>query len=429
MKKLASIALTVILLAMTLTACGGEDETLGKTTDKTSGSTENDSAAAEASAKPSPSSASGAEETPEEGTSMPLSGVAKFYTGAGFSMAIKTDGSLWWWGSNNVTKFDIEQSEYRNPIPLHILDNISDVSTSNAHVLFIKTDGSLWGWGQNSDGQLGDGTTEHRSNPVHIMDNVVAVSTGFDHTMAIKTDGSLWGWGQNSEGQLGDGTTINRNTPKHIMDNVSVVSAGGHYTMAIKTDGSLWAWGSNRSGRLGINWSKLMLSEPSINPTHVMDNVVAVSTSDPTASAHTMAITTDGSLWAWGSNGRGQLGDGTKEDRRSPVHIMDNVSSVSAGNTYTTIAVKTDGSLWGWGANSGGNISIDYLGENISDVISLLDPVYIMDNVTAVSTGSGYTMAIKTDGSLWAWGSNSSGQLGNSTVRGSNNPPVQVQIP
>jgi len=304
------------------------------------------------------------------------------------------------------------------------MDNISDVSISKTHVLFIKTDGSLWGWGQNSGGQLGDGTTEHRSNPVHIMDNVVAVSASYDHTMAIKTDGSLWGWGQNSEGQLGDGTTIHSNTPKHIMDNVYIVSAGGHYTMAIKTDGSLWAWGSNRSGRLGISW----LTEPSINPEHVMDNVVSVSTSDPTVSAHTMAITTDGSLWAWGSNGRGQLGDGTKKDLRNPVHIMDNVSTVSAGGLYT-MAVKTDGSLWGWGANSLGSISVDYLNENISDVISLLNPVHIMDNVAAVSTGTDHTMAIKTDGSLWAWGNNSSGQLGNSTVMGSNNPPVQVQIP
>ena len=183
-----------------------------------------------------------------------------------------------------------------------------------------------------------------------------------------------------------------------VLDVLSV-SAGFSYTMAIETDGSLWAWGGNSSGQLGDGTKVDKLS-----PVKVMDDVLSVSA----GFYYTMSIKTDGSLWAWGRNFSGQLGDGTKVNKLSPVKVMDDVLSVSGG-FYHTISIKTDGSLWAWGGNSDGQ-----LGDGTK--VNKLSPVKVMDDVLSVSVGDYHTMAIKTDGSLWAWGRNSSGALGDGTT-------------
>jgi len=131
------------------------------------------------------------------------------------------------------------------------------VSAGDVHTVAIKAGGVLWAWGANQYGQLGDGTTIARSSPIEIMDDVISISAGGDHTLALKSDSSLWAWGLNMFGQLGDGTGGSFSwddfslTPTRIMDDVSVISAGGDFSMAIKTDDSLWAWGDNRYGELG----------------------------------------------------------------------------------------------------------------------------------------------------------------------------------
>ena len=183
-----------------------------------------------------------------------------------------------------------------------------------------------------------------------------------------------------------------------VLDVLSV-SAGFYYTMAIETDGSLWAWGSNSSGVLGDGTT---ISRDF--PVKIMDDVLSVSS---TGFYHTMAIKTDGSLWAWGFNSSGTLGDGTTTDKHSPVKVMDDVFSVSVGK-YHTMAIKTDGSLWAWGSNYSGA-----LGDGTK--VNKLSPVKVMDDVLSVSAGYEHTMAIKTVGRLWAWGDNSSGELGDGT--------------
>ena len=314
------------------------------------------------------------------------------------TLAIKNDGSLWGWG---LTK---EQS-----LPVKILDGASViVSTpvigdSDGRHMIIKTDGSLWGWGRNGSGELGDGTTEYCSSSVKIMDDVIFVSLGDEHTVAIRADGSLWGWGSNSNGQIGSGDgSDNILSPVKIMDSVASVSAGTHwtmYTMAVKTDGSLWGWGANIAGQLGDG-----TTEERHLPVKIMDDVASVSTGQ----GQTMAIKTDGSLWAWGANTTGQLGDGTRTDRYSPVKIMTDVTSVAMGGSYS-MAVKKDGGLWAWGANEYTyGVYGDQHGSRLGDGTRTdqLSPVKIMDSVASVSIGYGNNMAIKTDGSLWVWGNN-----------------------
>ena len=324
--------------------------------------------------------------------------------GADYSLVIKANGNLWAWGANDYGQLgDGTTTDHISPIK--IIDGVKSVSAGGHNSLAIKTDGSLWSWGYNINGQLGDGTTTDRHTPVRIMDNVISASASYSHGMAIKTDGSLWAWGDNFSGQLGDGTITNRLTPVKVMNDVVSIFAGSGLSYAIKADNSLWAWGWNRDGEFGNG-----TTTGSYLPVKVMDNVAKIERSGE-YSGH--VIKTDDSLWAWGDNCLGQFGNGTTAnhflDRKLiPVKTMDSVATVSAGGGHCS-AIKTGGSLWAWGSNNCGQ-----LGDGTT--ADRLLPIKIMDNVAAVSCGGSYTLVIKTDGSLWAWGSNSSGQLGDGTT-------------
>ncbi len=245
------------------------------------------------------------------------------------------------------------------------------------------------------------------------------ISTGMDYTAVLDENGTLWMWGGNDYGQLGNGTTEDSAVPAKVMDGVAAVSCGSHHAAAIKADGSLWMWGWNIYGQLGNG-----TTEDSPVPVKIMDHVVAVSC----GTLHTAAIQTDGSLWLWGANDYGQLGNGASGFEATsvvPIKVMDNVAAVNCGSLHTA-AIQTGGSLWMWGdngigqlGNSGGNSTNDE-GLPIQTV-----PIKAMDNVAAVSCGDAYTAAIQTDDSLWMWGHNYYDQLGNGTKE-SSAVPIQV---
>ena len=265
--------------------------------------------------------------------------------GGDFSIAIKEDGSVWTWG------------HYQSPSKVEI-DNVISVSSGATHMLAIKNDGSLWAWGSAPLGPvLGVDTDVSSSNtPLKVMDDVVAASAGYVHNLVITRDGSLWAWGDNRYGQIGDGTTEDRTTPIKIMDDIIEVDAGDRHSLAIKSDGSLWAWGDNSNGALG-NGAESGSYAP-ITPTKIMDDVIMASAQGDQGFGHSHAIKSDGSLWSWGSNEMGRLGDGTTEDRFSPIKVMDDVIGVSAGGSLC-LALKADGSLWGWGYNGALALSTD----------------------------------------------------------------------
>jgi alpha-tubulin suppressor-like RCC1 family protein len=287
--------------------------------------------------------------------------------------------------------------------PVAMPEAMRRIAGGYAYTLAIKTDGSLWAWGSNSSGQLGDGTKTNRLRPISVISGgVSAVAAHYAHTLAVKTDGSLWAWGYNSDGQLGDGTKRDRVRPVSVMNGVAAVAAGSGHTLAVKTNGSLWAWGSNSFGQLGDGTTTVR-----VRPVSVMSQVAAVAVGD----LHTLALKTDGSLWAWGHNLYGQLGDGTTTNRSSPVSVMTGVVAVAAGYGHT-LAFKTDRSLWAWGDNSSGQLGDGTTTHRAS-------PVYVMNGVAAIAAGSavaGHTIAVKTDGTLWAWGANWNGQLGDGTT-------------
>ena len=186
------------------------------------------------------------------------------------------------------------------------------------------------------------------------------IAPGTYHTLAIKNDGSLWAWGYNYYGQLGDGTNTNRNTPVQIgtATNWASISAGFYYSLAIKNDGTLWAWGYNTFGQLGIGNTTNQLSPVQVGTANNWASVSA-------GYQHSLAIKTDGTLWAWGYNNGGQLGDGTYTSRNTPEQIgtATNWANISAGGYFISnyryefsIATQTNGSLWAWGANAQGQL-------------------------------------------------------------------------
>ncbi len=294
------------------------------------------------------------------------------------------------------------------------------VSSGIHHSGLIDTNSSLWMWGANYEGQLGnggigngeDGIGKYQTIPVKVLDNVISVSSGENHTAAIKTDGSLWTWGGNYDGQLGNNSTKDSLVPVKVLDNVTAVSCGNNYTATIKKDGSLWMWGNNNYGQLGKG-----VPGNSVIPVKVLDNVAAVSCG---RWGHTAAIKTDGSLWMWGYNNNGELGNGGEGNQKTytmeglvplqdvPIKVLDNVIAVSLGRLHTA-AVKTDGSLWMWGDNDYGQ-----LGDGSRTTSKI--PVKVMADVATISCGTEYTAAVKTDGSLWMWGDNGQGTLGNGYV-------------
>jgi len=333
------------------------------------------------------------------------------------TMAIKSDGTLWAWGYNGDGQLgDGTTTSRRSPVKIGADTDWASVAASFYHTMAIKSDGTLWAWGENISGRLGDGTSTDRLSPVKIGADTdwASVAAGNYHTMAIKSDGTLWAWGRNSSGQLGDGTTTDHSSPVKIGADTdwASVAAGSLHTMAIKSDGTLWAWGNNTYGRLGDGTTSGGRTSPvKIGADTDWASVAA-------GSGHTMAIKSDGTLWAWGGNNYGQLGDDTTTDRSSPVKMADTDWASVAAGYYHTMAIKSDRTLWAWGWNNDGQLGDGTTTDRSSPVKIGADTDW-----ASVSAGYSHTMAIKSDGTLWAWGSG--GRLGDGTYT-SRTSPVPV---
>lgn len=279
----------------------------------------------------------------------------------------------------------------------------------------VTKDGNLYMWGANDQGQLGDGTEKHRDKPVKVLENVRTVNLGYGYSGAVTEDGSLYMWGANDDGQLGDGTKENRNKPVKVLEHVKTVSLGYWHSGAVTSDGDLYIWGRDGLAQLEYHESEKDYSRPF----KVMGNVKWVSFG---GRWHTGAITKDGDLYMWGDNSSGQLGDGTKKDRKKPVKVLENVQAVSLGGEHVNVggtygyfiahsgAVTEDGSLYMWGCNDDGQ-----LGDGTEK--SRTRPVKVLENVRLLSLGGRHSGAVTDDGILYMWGGdNEVGQLGDGTT-------------
>jgi len=286
----------------------------------------------------------------------------------------------------------------------------------------IKSDGTLWTWGYNTNGELGQNTsTTYRSSPVQ----TIAGGTNWKylamsiHAVATKLDNTIWTWGLNSSGQLGDNTSVNKSSPIQVGTAANWIQAtGGSLSSAgIKDDNTLWLWGGNAYGQLGDNTIASKSSPIQVTAGGYSWSYVSVSDS-------VAAIATDYSLWTWGSTTWGQLGDNSTTNRSTPVQVMTKSQDwfkVSAGGNGHMACIKTDGTLWLWGLNTNGE-----LGDNT--VISRSSPVQTVaggTNWKYVSCGYKHTAAVKNDGTLWVWGNNTGGCLGDNTTT-KRSSPVQT---
>lgn len=332
------------------------------------------------------------------------------------------------WGSGN--QLGTNETANRSS-PVSVVGEITDwteiaAGSSSSHSLAIRSDGSLWAWGSGSSGQLGDNTTASvRLSPVSVIGGITnwaKIAGGVNHSVGLRSDGSIWSWGNNGNGQLGTGNYVNRTSPVRegrAFTNWTEISAGGQFTLARRADGRLWAWGTNSFGKLGANYSPLVVRTLPTQVSGTITDWAKISAGYD----HGLALRDNGTIWAWGRGYLGRLGTGNLIDRSSPVPITGGISNwteISAGRQHS-LALRADGTLWTWGDNNDGQ-----LGNN--NFVRRSSPVTVLggfNDWTEISAGSFHNVALRSNGTIWAWGRGSSGQLGDNstTLRQS---PVQI---
>lgn len=309
-------------------------------------------------------------------------------------------------------------------------NQLKQVSVGLNHGAFITSDGSLWTWGDNSKGQLGNGTTIRSDVPIKVAENMKSVSVGLYHTIALDNIGQVWTWGSNDYGQLGRVSLaygINSTTPgkTHLpqnflpnwLNNIVSISAGENHCLAVDANGRVYSWGSNSNGQLGYGDTGLGLAVKNNYPVLVkgvhdvgnLSNIKAVSG----GKRHSLAITSDGRVFTWGSNYNGTLGSAVKYtnlqlSRYPLLSSINSVQDVQAGSDFN-VALKTDGTVWSWGDGTNG-----LLGNNTNGSNAITDsPVQVknssgngvLNDIVDISAGgASQALALNSAGQLFKWG-------------------------
>jgi alpha-tubulin suppressor-like RCC1 family protein len=308
------------------------------------------------------------------------SGVVQVSGGTEESLALTSDGQVWAWGGTSLGTGASGLSAV--PVLVPGLSGITQVAAGQGMSLALRSDGTVWAWGDNESGDLGIGSTAPSYTPVQVsgLTGVTRIVSAGGWSLALRSDGTVWSWGYNASGQLGNGTTFDSDVPVRVtgLSHVTQIAAGGQDSMAVATNG----------------------------------------------------ITTQSTVYAWGGNSYGQLGDGTFRERPVPVPIAGistpSVLGIAVGGDFALV-LGTDGTLWGWGENNYGQLGNG--STLIGNVTTPREVRGLESGIVQIAAGNLYAMERQSDGSVWAWGQNGAGELGNGTtsgIQGANPSPVQV---
>jgi alpha-tubulin suppressor-like RCC1 family protein len=346
--------------------------------------------------------------------------------------ARKADGTVWAWGDNYLGQLG-DGTTINRSSPTQVIGGHSFVSIVSGYGAThgLKADGSVWSWGENSNGELGDGTTTNTSSPVQAIGGhsfVKLFAREFSSVFALKANGQIWGWGING-GLLADGTATAKSSPVqviggHSFTDLFLTSGYGSGMFAKKADNTIWAWGDNSNGQLGLGDTTSRSSPTQIIGGHTFVSINGIISQNflYQPECRTYGIKPDGTIWAWGLNSNGQLGDNTIIDKSSPVAVAGGQSftKVASSRAGRASALKADGSVWSWGTNYNGQ-----LGDNTTTPQS--SPVQAIGGHSFVNIAVGIvgTYGIKSSGTIWSWGHNGTGELGVGDIS-SRSSPTQV---
>ncbi|TAJ78805.1 MAG: hypothetical protein EPO42_07300 [Gallionellaceae bacterium] len=412
-------------------------------------------------------------------------------------------GTVWTWGDNSRGQLGDSSSKLGKPndsftqrlttAEISYVDRVSAIASGYHHTAVLLTDRTIKTWGMNTNGQLGANgqlLTHSLSQPATNTDfprsvslappAMTAIAAGFQHTVALKDDGTVWAWGYNVLGTLGYASMDCANpvygqffwtcsdVPTQltgITGSVAAIAGGYSHTLAVTSDGQVWAWGRNDTGQLGTlaaNCNRSITQMlPSILQAQALDTVFdpatqACNTTPTPVNAipgsivavsagmrHSLALMSDGTVWAWGGNYYGQLGYTpavnlfTNSDTcvvttaltmpcsydPKPVLGLDHVVAISAG-TQHNLALKGDGTVWAWGYNAMGQLGTGAAAGFVYNQTPKQVPG--LTGIISIAAGAYHSLAVKNDGTVWAWGDNTQGQLGDGS-KTNRSSPVQVQ--
>ncbi len=337
--------------------------------------------------------------------------------------------ALYAWGSNDWGQLALGTSGDGTPTPetkpvavtAPAQTAYRSVAAGGAHSLGLTTAGRVYAWGANFSGQLGVGSLDPATRPeaVAVPGTVVAVAAGSSHSLALTSTGSVYAWGANLFGQLGDGTTTGSDLPVRVAIptgvTVTAIAAGGDHSLALTSTGSVYAWGANLFGQLGDGTTVSRDTPVAVPaPGGVVITAVAAGT------GHSLALASTGSVYAWGFNASGQLGDGTTVNRTAmtAVHLPDGaaVATIAAGEAHS-LAVTTTGAVLAWGSNVFGQLDSALVASLPVDSPLPLQPLGLppLTTFVAVAAGIDSSYAVTSTGVVWVWGGDAYGQLGTGT--------------
>jgi alpha-tubulin suppressor-like RCC1 family protein len=368
-----------------------------------------------------------------------LTGIVSLSSGLDEIVALKNDGTLYGWGYNGddseLAAGGSAATQTATPATVSNLSGITAIAAAKSHYLALKSDGTVWTWDDTTPGEISNGTTITGSSSaiqVSGLSGITQVACGTYFNMVLKSDGTVWAWGQNANGELGDGSTTDSQTPEEVytssgpLSGITAITCTGSFGMALKSDGTVWTWGANGSGQLGNG---------NTTSTDTAAEILTGITAIGAGAIDAYAIKSDGTVLAWGDNTYGQLGNGSLTLPYSPTPAsVSGLTGITAvvGGYYFELALKSDGTVWTWGENQVGQLG----NGTITTANDVPAQISSLTGITAISAGedSFHSIALKNDGTLWGWGSNSNGQLGTGTYGsiGGTSPtgsdvPVQVQ--